>query len=137
MADATPLMVLEADERTFSLSREPSGELVYDADRERVGPVVGDFAGFYLGDDSMAFAAAAQNPRVVLVHIAFPRNEQVCPVHNGVWMSFPEPFTPGERVTAIFKDAARREVYRYTTPPLRIEELEPHPDAGWTSYAPS
>ena len=67
-------------------------------------------------------------------------NGRSYPVKNGVWMSFPEPFTPGMQVTAIWQEGGwdeRRELFRLTSPPLHADTLRPLFGPNWTQYGPT
>lgn len=58
------------------------------------------------------------------------------PVHEGVWMSFPEPFQPGWAPTISGLDADGRELFRIQSPPLDAARLTPLFGPGWTTFAP-
>ena len=62
---------------------------------------------------------------------------ETCPVKNGVWMTFPAPFTPGRQITAIWQDRDGRELFRLTSPPLHADQLEPLFGPNWTGYGPT
>ena len=54
---------------------------------------------------------------------------------HGVWVSFPELFEPGMRVTLVMQDEARRELWRAQSEPLFADSLPPIFGPGWTPYA--
>lgn len=58
------------------------------------------------------------------------------PINNGVWMSFPKPFTPGMQITARWEDRGGRELFRLTSPPLHVDRLRPLFGPSWTGYGP-
>lgn len=55
---------------------------------------------------------------------------------KGVWMSFPQPFTPGMVVAVAGLDAEGKELFRLESPPLDSDRLGPMFGPGWTTYAP-
>lgn len=127
--------------RRFAIGRLAGGELVLDdldADR-RLGRVISDADVFYAeaaGRPHVLLAGAVE-PAVSTVEVGFADGPQVCRVlENGVWMSWLRPFEAGMRATVIWRDRDGAELRRHQTPPLERRDLEPHPDAGWTGYAP-
>jgi hypothetical protein len=130
---------------TFTIGRLSTGEYVLDvldnrSQEERLGPVIGDLASFYVeidGAPQIVFAGLVpeNDGPAQRVGLQFPDelvHRRVC---DGVWMSFPRPFTPGMRVTATWHDRDGRTLREVRTPPLERRHLEPHPDAGWVGYA--
>jgi hypothetical protein len=72
----------------------------------------------------------------VLVQIG-GRAPQPHRVKNRVWMTTPEPFQPGDRVSVCWQDAAGRGLWRYDSPPLGVEAtLPPVHGPSWTAYRP-
>src|SRR6478672_6912095 len=133
-------VVTEPGGRSFSLGRLASGELVVDdlAALERLGPVQGDMALFYaeLDGEPHVLVGAADEVGAHLVRLEGEHGVMHCRVGNGVWLSQPTPFRPGVRLTAVWQDADGRELRRVLSHPLQRHDLQPHPDAGWTAYAP-
>jgi hypothetical protein len=98
------------------------------------------------GAPFVVFAGPQEQPEHTFTLIAMPDHApgpggygRPYPVKSGLWMSFPEPFTPGMQVTAIWQAGQwdnRRELFRLTSPPLYRDKLEPMFGPGWTQYGP-
>jgi hypothetical protein len=121
--------------RTVAMSRLASDATVVDdlTAGRRLGEVQGDLTPFlidYDGEPYIVFAGEIiGGDKARLVFIDLPRDQLMCPVlrgaeaartpHDGVWMSFPEPFEPG-----------------IESPPLTADRLDPMFGPGWVRYAP-
>ena len=111
-----------------------------------LGEVVATLTPFVIDIDGAAFvvlAGPAEGQAHTWTVIEFPDTAagsgHFYPVKNGVWMSFPEPFTPGMQITAIWQEGDfehRRELFRLTSPPLHAHKLAPMFGPGWTGYGP-
>ena len=110
-----------------------------DADRgDRLGEVVGDFTPFLLtldGAPHVVIAGRGLN-QAQHVDVLFPHVDRACRIGNGVWMTFPEPFEEGARVTAVWRNEAGDVLQRVESPPLRADALGPVFGPGWVGYAP-
>jgi hypothetical protein len=131
--------------RLAVVSLESGGYAVDDLDDERrLGQASADFNSFLLavdGSPHIAFAGPAERRAHAITVIKAPGDPltaftQICRVKNGVWLSFPVPFTHGMQVTAIWQDKDERELWRLTTPPLHEDALGPMFGPSWTTYAP-
>jgi hypothetical protein len=138
--------------RTVAMSRDASDQTVVDdltAERQ-LGSVHGDLTPLLLDRDGETYIIFAgeimgdDRPRFVSVQL--PHVELMCPVlrgaehlrtpHDGVWMTFPEPFEPGMTITAVWQDEDRNELFRIDSPPLTADRLDPLFGPEWTPYAP-
>ena len=123
--------------RTFAISELPTGlRVVDDLDEgRRLGEAMADLTPFEVdigGAPHIVFAGPAERAG----HRFTVIDGHPYPVKNGVWMSFPEPFAPGMRVTAVWQDERERELFRLTSPPLHPGSLKPMFGPSWTPYAP-
>lgn len=147
------LIITGPTERRFGIHLEPTPDRV-ESSRTR-GPVVMDVdAGTELGE-----AGATWQPIMVDIdgeqHVLFAGTAdfaeqkftaidghlyRVCredaPRRVGVWMSFPELFTPGRVVAVTGLAADQRELFRLTSPPLDADRLRPVFGPAWTRFAP-
>jgi hypothetical protein len=127
----------------LSLGQVPDGSYVVDdSDDDRLGPVVGDLAMFYVeiaGEPHIVFSAVIGEAEgaVDRVDLEFPDGVEPCRVRNGAWMSFPKAFIEGMRVTATWRDLDGNALREFTTGPLKRRDLQPHRDADWLGYAPA
>ena len=85
----------------------------------------------------IVFAGSVFGPadRVDITSPGFAGIHQTCRVGNGVWMSFPEPFTDGLVITAIWH-AGDRVLFERQSEPLRPDALEPILVPGGRPTAP-
>jgi hypothetical protein len=121
---------------------DDGGRLVAEdlADGRRLGDLDGDLMPLFVIVDGTPFvvlAGAAIGTGVDSVEIAstgLDGMSQACRVKNGVWMSFPHPFTEGMTIMATWRDGECVLFERSAT--LRSDALEPIFGPGWTSYAP-
>jgi hypothetical protein len=92
------------------------------------------------GAPFVVFAGPQERPEHAFTVIETPTDAPghgtPSPVGNGVWMSFPTPFTPGMWITAIWQDKCERELFRLTSPPLYRDSLAPLFGPSWTGYVP-
>jgi hypothetical protein len=58
------------------------------------------------------------------------------PVRDGVWMSFPEPFSPGMVVEIAGLDGDGKELFHLLSAPLEPGRLTALFGPSWTTYAP-
>jgi hypothetical protein len=87
----------------------------------------------------IVFAGTVLSPggadRVDITSPSLTGIHQSCRVRNRAWMSFPEPFTEGMVITAVWREGDRV-LFERQSEPLGSDALEPIFRAGWTSYAP-
>jgi hypothetical protein len=105
----------------------------------RLGEASADLNAFLITSASaplIVFAGPAERSTHERTVIVTKDDEHTCPVKNGVWMSWPSPFTAGMQVTAIWQDKDQRELFRLTSPPLHPGRLPPMFGPRWVTYAP-
>jgi hypothetical protein len=128
--------------RSFGVSEVPTpGRYVADdlTTGRRLGDLDGDLMPFVVEDPPLiVFAGVSLGPGADCVEIVSPGFSgihQTCRVRNGVWMSFPEPFTEGMVITATWHQGGRV-LFERRSAPLRSDALEPILGPGWTPYSP-
>jgi hypothetical protein len=143
--EARKLLVLTGPSgRTVAVSHLPAeGRFVADdiSDGRRLGDLNGDLMPFLIAIDDaphIVFAGVVLGPGADQVDIVSPGIagiHQTCHVRNQVWMTFPEPFTPGVAITATWR---KDEKVLFEIGPERItpDALEPLFGPDWTRYAP-
>jgi hypothetical protein len=104
----------------------------------RLGQVRGDMTPFVVavGGRRLLVLAGTHGPSPEAEHVTvdeLPGGRQRCPVRNGVWMTFPEPFTDGMTVTVTWRDAAGGALWSAEAGPLDERALGP----GWVGFASS
>ena len=125
------LLILSAGDHEYAIGLTGPEQHVVEVDGERLGPLIGDCAPFYF-DGQIVFAGRERQG----AHHVVIDDMDVARICNGVWMTFPRPFVRGMRAAVAWRDEGGAVLRDWTTPPLERRDLEPHPDAGWTGYAP-
>lgn len=88
-----------------------------------------------LVDDQIIFAGERDDHHTDHVVLTLPDDLQTCRIKNDVWMSIPVRFRPGMRFSAVWCDAAGRELWRHDSDPLH--QMRPVYGPEWTDYGPS
>lgn len=136
-------VVTGAAGRRFAVARERGKTYVVDDldENRRLGEIVGDLMPFVvdIGTPHLVFAGPQTRGHQEVVIESHdgrePRPPQTCRVRNGVWLSFPEPFTPGMRIAATWYGDDGRELFRRESAPLDQDALGPLFGPDWTTYA--
>ena len=115
--------------RKFAIGRLRTGRhVVEDLDEDRrLGVLVADLTPFLVTIDDaphLICAGLRDSRKTHDVVIRAANDVQVCLIQGDVWMSAPMPFTEKMGVTAVWRDADERPLWRRQTPPLDRAALE-------------